>query len=55
MVLGFAMIMVSCGDDDASTDNQLNLNLSGLEDLGSDYAYDAGISYSSKKPSIMFI
>ena len=43
MVLGFAMIMVSCGDDDATTDNQLNLNLSGLEDLGSNFAYEGWI------------
>ena len=43
MVLGFAMIMVSCGDDDKTTDNQLNLNLTGLQDLGSDYAYEGWI------------
>lgn len=42
MVVAFAMIMVSCGDDDA-TDNQLNLTFSGLEDLGSDYAYEGWI------------
>ncbi|MFT4534034.1 MAG: hypothetical protein ACJA1A_000197 [Saprospiraceae bacterium] len=43
MVLGFAMIMVSCGDDDKTTDNQLTLNLAGLADLGSDYAYEGWI------------
>ena len=43
LVLGFAMIMVSCGDDDKATDNQLTLNLSGLEDLGDDYAYEGWI------------
>ena len=43
MVLGIAMIMVSCGDDNTTSDNQLNLNLSGLESLGSDYAYEGWI------------
>jgi len=43
MVVAFAMIMVSCGDDDTATDNQLNLTFSGLEDLGSDYAYEGWI------------
>ena len=42
MILAFAMIMVSCGDDDPS-DNQLNLSFSGLEDLGSGYAYEGWI------------
>jgi len=43
MVVAFAMIMVSCGDDDNATDNQLNLTFSGLEDLGSEYAYEGWI------------
>ena len=42
VVVAFAMIMVSCGDDDA-TDNQLNLSFTGLEDLGSGYAYEGWI------------
>jgi hypothetical protein len=43
MVLAFAMIMVSCGDDDDATDNQLDLSFSGLEDLGSGYVYEGWI------------
>lgn len=43
MVLGFAMIMVSCGDDDKTTDNQLSLNLTGLQDLGEGFAYEGWI------------
>jgi len=43
MVLGFAMIMVSCGDDDSSTNDQLTLNLSGLENLGDGFAYEGWI------------
>ncbi len=43
LVVAFAMIMVSCGDDDTATDNQLNLTFSGLEDLGSGYAYEGWI------------
>jgi hypothetical protein len=43
IVLGFAMIMVSCGDEDTTTSDQLNLSLTGLEDLGSDYAYEGWI------------
>ena len=43
MVVAFAMIMVSCGDDEATTDNQLNLTFTGLEDLGSGYAYEGWI------------
>lgn len=43
MVLAFAMIMISCGDDDNAGDNQLNLTFSGLEDLGSGYAYEGWI------------
>jgi len=42
MVVAFAMIMVSCGDDEAKV-NQLNLNFSGLEDLGTGYAYEGWI------------
>jgi len=42
MIVAFALIMVSCGDDDTS-DNQLNLTFSGLEDLGSGYAYEGWI------------
>lgn len=43
MVLGFAMIMISCGDEDTTSDSLLNLNLTGLQDLGSDYAYEGWI------------
>ena len=43
VVVLFALIMVSCGDDDNAKDNQLNLSFSGLEDLGSDYAYEGWI------------
>lgn len=42
VVVAFALIMISCGDDDAK-ENQLNLTFSGLEDLGSDYAYEGWI------------
>ena len=42
MVVAFAMIMVSCGDDD-TTGTQLNLTFNGLEDLGSGYAYEGWI------------
>ena len=41
MVVAFALIMVGCGDDEKS--NQLNLNISGLEDLGSGFAYEGWI------------
>jgi hypothetical protein len=43
MVVAFAMLMVSCGDDDKAIENQLNLSISGLEDLGSAYAYEGWI------------
>ncbi|MEM9544642.1 MAG: hypothetical protein AAGA77_01645 [Bacteroidota bacterium] len=42
MIAAFALIMISCGDDEA-TNNQLNLTFSGLEDLGSNYAYEGWI------------
>lgn len=41
LTLAFALTIISCGDDDA--DKQLNLNISGLEDLGSGYAYEGWI------------
>ena len=40
MTLAFALTIISCGDDD---DKQLNLNISGLENLGSDFAYEGWI------------
>lgn len=43
MAIAFAMIMVSCGDDENAKENQLNLSFSGLEDLGSGYAYEGWI------------
>ena len=43
LIVAFAMIMVSCGDDENATDNQLNLTISGLEDLGEGYAYEGWI------------
>jgi len=42
MTLAIALIMVSCGDDEKGND-QLNLNFSGLEDLGDGYAYEGWI------------
>ena len=42
----FALAFASCKDDDetpVSTTDTLNLNLTGLEDLGSDYAYEGWI------------
>ena len=41
MIIVFAMAFASCGDDES--DNQLNLTFSGLEDLGSEYAYEGWI------------
>jgi hypothetical protein len=43
MILGFAMVIVSCGDDDNVTENQLDLNLVGLQNLGDDFAYEGWI------------
>lgn len=35
-----AVFIVGCDDDDDDSNNTLKLNISGLEDLGSDYAYE---------------
>ncbi len=47
MVLGVAVatLLASCGDDDGGTPSvsDLTLNISGLEDLGDDYAYEGWI------------
>lgn len=42
MAAAMTVAMISCGDEDKS-DNQLNLNISGLESLGSEYAYEGWI------------
>lgn len=40
LALSFAIFMItSCGDD-ADDKSTLNLSITGLEDLGSDYAYE---------------
>ncbi len=38
-----AGMITSCGDDDTSSSESFDLNISGLEDLGSDYAYEGWI------------
>lgn len=39
----FALTFISCGDDDSTSTQELQLNLSGLEDLGSTAAYEGWI------------
>lgn len=41
LFVAFTIMMISCGDDEG--ENQLTLSFSGLEDLGSGYAYEGWI------------
>lgn len=45
LILGGFMLFTSCSDDEDVVDNtgELSLDISGLEDLGSDYAYEGWI------------
>lgn len=42
-LLALSMLVVSCNDDDTPANSQLKLNLTGLENLGANYAYEGWI------------
>lgn len=41
--IAFLSLLISCDKDDSSPESTLNLNLSGLENLGNDFAYEGWI------------
>ncbi|MDF1695476.1 MAG: anti-sigma factor [Saprospiraceae bacterium] len=43
IVVAFAMVLISCGDDENASENQLNLMFTGLENLGDEFAYEGWI------------
>ncbi|MEX0275426.1 MAG: hypothetical protein AB3N16_13710, partial [Flavobacteriaceae bacterium] len=53
VICGLALIVASCSndDDDAPSKSNLTLNISGLEDLGEDYAYEGWIMVNGSPKS----